>query len=186
MSEEHRAGAEDRPLRGEPLPLDLVNTRWVGDDGPVDLFDRPGGVADWLAEQDLDGEALADPAVAEAPLRQARDALRAVLDAPDDTRAAALLDAVLAHGRVRRGYAVGGPTAQVEVDAPWRPAWTAAAAYLDLLEALPGRIRRCDGAGCVLVFADTSRNGRRRWCSMQACGARAKAADYYRRRTGRG
>lgn len=175
----------DRPLRGEPLPLDLVNTRWVSTDGPVDLFDHPDGVAAWLAEHDLAAD-LTAPASAEQPLRLAREALRAVLEAPDDVDAAALLDAVLESGRVQRGYAPGGPTTQVVVDPAWRPAWTAAAAYLDLIDALPGRIRSCDGAGCVLVFADTSRNGRRRWCSMQACGARAKSADYYRRRTGRG
>lgn len=173
----------DRPLRGEPLPLDLVNTRWADADGPVDLFDAPGGVNAWLAEHHLDAEPAA---AAEAPLRATRDALRAVVERPEDPAAAALLDAVLEHGRVRRGYGPDGPTALADVDTAWLPAWTAAAAYLDLVEELPGRIRRCDGQGCVLVFADTSRNGRRRWCSMQACGARAKAADYYRRRTARG
>ncbi len=45
----------------------------------------------------------------------------------------------------------------------------------------PSLVRRCEGAGCVLVFYDTTRNRSRRWCSMEGCGSRAKAAAYYRR-----
>ena len=36
-------------------------------------------------------------------------------------------------------------------------------------------------ATCVLYFYDTSRNGTRRWCSMQGCGGRAKASRHYAR-----
>jgi predicted RNA-binding Zn ribbon-like protein len=42
-------------------------------------------------------------------------------------------------------------------------------------------VRRCEGTGCVLFFYDTTRNRSRRWCSMEGCGSRAKAAAYYRR-----
>lgn len=37
-----------------------------------------------------------------------------------------------------------------------------------------GRIRQCGAGDCALVFVDTSRPGRRRWCSMERCGNRAK------------
>lgn len=43
-------------------------------------------------------------------------------------------------------------------------------------------IRRCENAACVRFFYDTTKNRRRRWCSMDGCGSRAKAAAYYRRR----
>ena len=43
---------------------------------------------------------------------------------------------------------------------------------------LAGRIRECSAQDCALLFLDTSRAGRRRWCSMAACGARAKMAAY--------
>ena len=43
-------------------------------------------------------------------------------------------------------------------------------------------LRRCENPRCVLYFYDTTRNGRRRWCSMAGCGSRAKAAAYYRRK----
>ena len=42
-------------------------------------------------------------------------------------------------------------------------------------------VRRCENPECVIYFYDTTKNKRRRWCSMDACGSRAKAAAYYRR-----
>ncbi len=39
---------------------------------------------------------------------------------------------------------------------------------------LADRIRVCEADDCGLLFVDTSRPGRRRWCSMQWCGDRQK------------
>jgi predicted RNA-binding Zn ribbon-like protein len=52
---------------------------------------------------------------------------------------------------------------------------------LDLLRETPGRVRECAGERCPVLYLDTSRNRSRRWCSMEVCGSRAKAAAYYRR-----
>jgi predicted RNA-binding Zn ribbon-like protein len=49
-----------------------------------------------------------------------------------------------------------------------------------------GRIRECSAPDCSSVFLDTSRAGRRRWCSMATCGNRQKVAAYRRRRTSPG
>ncbi|NEA33749.1 ABATE domain-containing protein [Streptomyces sp. SID13031] len=35
-------------------------------------------------------------------------------------------------------------------------------------------IRECEDPACTLLFVDTSRGHRRRWCSMNSCGARSK------------
>jgi predicted RNA-binding Zn ribbon-like protein len=44
------------------------------------------------------------------------------------------------------------------------------------------RIRERPGVdGCGWLFYDTSRNGRQRWCSMEACGNRAKGRRHYQR-----
>ncbi|MFI1098439.1 CGNR zinc finger domain-containing protein [Streptomyces sp. NPDC020917] len=40
------------------------------------------------------------------------------------------------------------------------------------------RIRECADPECALLFVDTSRPGRRRWCSSTACGGRARTAAY--------
>lgn len=42
-------------------------------------------------------------------------------------------------------------------------------------------IRQCQSPTCTLYFVDTSRKGDRRWCSMSACGNKAKAAGFRRR-----
>ncbi|QGH32781.1 CGNR zinc finger domain-containing protein [Gracilibacillus salitolerans] len=42
-----------------------------------------------------------------------------------------------------------------------------------------GRIRKCEHEECILYFVDTSKSGKRRWCSMELCGNRKKAAEFY-------
>jgi predicted RNA-binding Zn ribbon-like protein len=44
------------------------------------------------------------------------------------------------------------------------------------------RIRECASPECGLLFVDTSRPGRRRWCASTACGGKARAAAYRHRR----
>ena len=43
-------------------------------------------------------------------------------------------------------------------------------------------VRNCANPTCSLMFIDHSRPGRRRWCSMERCGNRAKTAAYRERR----
>ena len=43
------------------------------------------------------------------------------------------------------------------------------------------KVRECANRQCLWLFVDDSRNGTRRWCSMQACGNRAKARRHYLR-----
>ena len=40
------------------------------------------------------------------------------------------------------------------------------------------RLRICASDTCDWVFYDSSRTGRRRWCDMNTCGNRAKAARH--------
>ena len=47
------------------------------------------------------------------------------------------------------------------------------------------RIRQCAGESCTWLFVDTSRNGKRRWCDMRACGNRAKVHRFRQRGTAR-
>jgi predicted RNA-binding Zn ribbon-like protein len=46
------------------------------------------------------------------------------------------------------------------------------------------RVRECANDRCLWLFLDDSKNGSRRWCSMQACGNRAKAHRHYLRQKG--
>ncbi|MEV6110947.1 CGNR zinc finger domain-containing protein [Streptomyces sp. NPDC052109] len=42
-------------------------------------------------------------------------------------------------------------------------------------------VRECEGDNCPLVYVDTSRGRRRRWCSSEACGNRERVARHRRR-----
>jgi predicted RNA-binding Zn ribbon-like protein len=157
---------QQRPLVGEPLALDLVDTLWDGGDQLAD----PDGVAAWLAGHGyLVGSVEA--------LVEARTALRAALERGERDG----LNAVLARGTRTPVLRAGGPGEDVAVDPLWRPAWDAAVDYLRLLRDRPDRIRTCARPSCVLWFHDVSRNGTRRWCAMEVCGNRAKAGRYYER-----
>jgi predicted RNA-binding Zn ribbon-like protein len=39
-------------------------------------------------------------------------------------------------------------------------------------------IRQCGGESCTIVFLDRTKSHKRRWCSMAACGNRAKVAAF--------
>ncbi|MFJ6796642.1 CGNR zinc finger domain-containing protein [Streptomyces sp. NPDC091268] len=178
---------DPRPLTGEPVALDLLNTRWMSDGELADLFagalglTRLEGLAIWLRTTGLDDRFRAD-APTLVHLLTAREALARAVAHPEDAGARSLVDSVLEHGRIRATLTAEGPGERAEfADPAWGPAWTAARDYLDLLGGAPDRIRKCASDRCVLHFHDTSRNGTRRWCSMASCGNRAKASRHYAR-----
>jgi predicted RNA-binding Zn ribbon-like protein len=76
-------------------------------------------------------------------------------------------------GSVVVSLAAGAPGAQLRIDI--------AAATMDIFRHDPGRVRRCAGPTCVLLFLDVSKSGRRRWCDMAVCGNRAKVAAHHAR-----
>jgi predicted RNA-binding Zn ribbon-like protein len=60
--------------------------------------------------------------------------------------------------------------------------WPVTQSAADLLTSEDlGRVRACASASCGWLFLDTSKNRSRRWCSMEACGNRAKARRHYAR-----
>ena len=179
---------------GERLAVDFLNTV-VEQGGRVDdLLERPGAVAAWaraarvLRGGDLQFGGLARPHAVRA-LRNFREELRRGLVAWAATsafspRLLSLLNRSLAedpeivtlivrHGAVitRREHG-GDPLARLY------GALARSAAEM-LQHDTPGRLRKC--AWCRLMFYDVSKAGRRRWCSMQLCGARAKARAFRQR-----
>ncbi|WP_406000853.1 CGNR zinc finger domain-containing protein [Streptomyces sp. NBC_00829] len=175
------AMSDPRPLTGEPVSLDLLNTRWTRDGTRQDLLTGTDGLQIWLKANGLDTRFSADDATLERTLA-ARDALAALVASPGDKDALRRVDEVLDHGRIRATLDAGGPGEEAEfADPAWGPGWTAARGHLDLLRTAPDRIRVCAHEACVLHFFDTSRNGTRRWCSMALCGNRAKASRHYAR-----
>lgn len=60
------------------------------------------------------------------------------------------------------------------------PRIAAACAHL-IAEADFRYVRNCEGPTCTMYFLDVSKNHKRRWCTMEVCGNRAKAAAYRKR-----
>lgn len=168
---------DPRPHLGEPLALDLLNTRYISADGPQDLLTDVAGLRQWLADNTLD--LPADEATLKAVISARQAILRAVKGETVED-----LNAVLDHGRIRRLLTADGPATEPDVAHPeWLPAWLAADNLLHLLATAPDRIKQCAHPHCVLFFYDTSKNGTRRWHSMTTCGNRAKATRHYARKT---
>jgi predicted RNA-binding Zn ribbon-like protein len=170
-----------RPLTGEPLALDLVDTEWRKDGELNDLLATRAGHQQWLSERDL--RAPATPAARRA-LLEARRAIRGVLEQPDDPAGHAALDRILARGRIRLRVDATGDHEQVEIAADWRVPWLAVRNLLSLRDQHATRVRNCANPACVLWFLDATRSGTRRWCSMATCGNRLKARRHYQRRVG--
>ncbi|OLF19301.1 CGNR zinc finger domain-containing protein [Actinophytocola xanthii] len=178
----HVTTTDPRPLTGEPLALDLLNTRWIDHGVRHDLLATVDGLATWLRSAGLAGDVTPDRQTLDV-LLAVRDTLWTLVTGDDDSGTArAALNRTLGHGWLRRSLGPTGPETAVETDPPGQlPAWLAAADYLRLLEENPARLRRCANPDCVLHFYDVSKNGNRRWCSMAGCGNRAKASRHYQR-----
>jgi predicted RNA-binding Zn ribbon-like protein len=97
----------------------------------------------------------------------------------------ATLQTELAATRVRLELAVtpAGTVDETLPVEPELPLWRVALSARELLLTLPcRRLRICAGNECGWLFLDSSKAGRRRWCSMADCGNRAKARRHYARR----
>jgi predicted RNA-binding Zn ribbon-like protein len=168
-----------RPLAGEPLAMDLLNTVWMSQGAPVDVLTDPADVQAWLDLEGIDARATES---VRAALVRARSAIRAHAETPTSETARSALNEVLRWGFRRPVLSVDGVSSEHLVEDPARwAAWLAASNYVDLLARGPDRIRQCAHEACVLWFYDDSTRGGRRWCSMAGCGNRAKAARHYAR-----
>ncbi|MGW1723236.1 CGNR zinc finger domain-containing protein [Streptomyces sp. NPDC002306] len=73
-----------------------------------------------------------------------------------------------------------------ELDGPPDCAALLAAVARDCVELLTDPVaraglRQCEGDNCPIVYLDTSRGRRRRWCSSEVCGNRERVARHRRR-----
>jgi predicted RNA-binding Zn ribbon-like protein len=173
-------------LAGRPA-LDFVNTRRERWWRNVETLVTPDDLAEWVVQAGLVSDA--PPVDTELLLcaRELREAISLVTDAvvkrtaPDD-RAMSSIEAWLPDGRLPEHF--GAP------DGGWPPILSAGApAHLgryalgllarDAAQMLGTeqreRVRVCASQTCSARFYDRSRNGQRRWCSMQGCGNVAKA-----------
>ncbi len=202
---DERVALSEQRLLGGRLSLDFANTvdprhgkrphellassadlvRWAAHAGAIDAHDMDR-LFDYARRQPRAAAAVLDAA------HRLRDELYRVFSSV----AAALPPAPPDLEALNRGHATAMVHARVVVTSDgyrweWddkppelgRVLWPVVRDAADLLtRGRLERIRECPGAdGCGWLFYDTSRNGRRRWCSMEGCGNRSKARRHYRR-----
>lgn len=189
------------------LCLDFVNTRyWRGTPRPsesLDGFDalqnwlRQSGVVDAATAERLQALPAADASAAQRLLQDALDAreslygllqaLAAALPVPVPALAALAQRVAAAPPRDRlvlTSQAIGWRVAMRRPDAAevLAPVWWSAG---DLALASGRlRLRCCANPQCGWLFLDDSKSGTRRWCSMSACGNRAKVQRHAQRQRG--
>ena len=178
------------PRRGGHLALDFVNTidPRHGDERVEYLGDYCALVewAAWVGVLDERDDLLAAAGSREATAvhRRAlrlREGLYALLRPAHDGGAAAAVTRELRQAAAHASLRPSGTGYEVvfEGDGLDRMLWPVvrSAAELAASPALR-RVRECAGVDCGWLFLDTSKAGRRRWCSMEVCGNRAKARRY--------
>jgi len=176
----------DIKLLGGAPALDFVNTvdPLVGTDG-VDAVASPSALAAWGVHAGL----TATPAAITRAEVERAHAVRAVLTrifvavaSGDRPAAADLADFTGAYATAlgaARLRAVDGRfafAASAGADAILLPVLESARTLLTSDQVR--RVRQCPADDCGWLFVDTSRNGTRRWCRMDGCGAKAKMRRY--------
>jgi predicted RNA-binding Zn ribbon-like protein len=165
-------------IGGRPS-LDLCNTTAAG----AELFGEPDDVIAWLVEAGLGTPERAPVARDLERVRQLRTELRGAFLMRDAEAIADLVADWLREtpGRLAVDRTSMRPSFCPEVSTCRCLLVPALLDALDLARDGIERVRECAAPDCTYIYADTSRNGSRRWCAMERCGSRAKAHAYYTR-----
>ncbi len=173
---------------GNDLSLDLINTRVMFEGEMVDLIEARDRLDAWLNEVSNVTPVKHWTASDIAALHALRDACQSVLHAQFSGAQANPRDLGLINSHLKEigaashltqtvnGFAMAADNANLSPRAFLAKVVQSFATLLT--ETDPKRIRECAHDQCVLVFKDISKSGRRRWCSMETCGNRAKAATF--------
>ncbi len=192
---------DDRRVASIETTLDFLNTDELdGSARPVEHLSTLDDASAWLVEHGLlrpeEARSLASVSATRrdhllAHIRAARGALREVVDSivagrPANASAVGTVNALLRAQSVVELVLTDGAlaTRRRHLGDPLEDALAGLAGPLvgAIAAGETDRLRICANNGCRWVFEDTSRTGRRRWCSMASCGNRAKAARHRARR----
>ncbi|WP_409471874.1 CGNR zinc finger domain-containing protein [Streptomyces sp. HC307] len=184
--------SEAVPLTGEPLALDLVNTRPTAGDllaTPGDLRSWWGLQADRLPDEAPQEVTAADLAAVHAVrehtaraldhVRRGDEPLAADLEALNQAQRAAPAINELAWN----GSAVAATRRRDGSPGRRLAAHLAEAAAELLVDPAVTKIRECEADDCVMLFL--AAHPRRRWCSAARCGNRMRVARHYQRHKAR-
>ncbi|CAM5580414.1 Zf-CGNR multi-domain protein OS=Streptomyces alboniger OX=132473 GN=CP975_33010 PE=4 SV=1 [Streptomyces alboniger] len=175
------------------LCLELLTTGGPGEFRRYEVLHAPADLAAWAERSRLTPTPTLQVSEADvADARRLRDALFRVttaraLDEPPDPADIATVNEAAARPPLTPAIGPDGRRAHPETAGGAALLATVARDAVDLLTGpLAHRIRMCASGNCYLVFVDTSRPGRRRWCSMEHCGNLHKVRTLRARRSEEG
>jgi len=182
---------DGKPFRFDPgaLCLELLTTGGPGRFARYEVLREPADLMAWVERSRLPGGL--ELSVSREELEAARTLRDALFLATADRAQGRPLDP--RHLAVVNAAAAEAPlVARIEADGRrgWAPGGTGtrllSTVARDAVDLFTGpyahRIRECGAHDCYLLFVDTSRPGRRRWCAMEHCGNRHKARTHRARR----
>lgn len=177
--------SDTRPLRDGPLSIDLLNTRWGPAGHTTDWFDDADAVRFFVSKYGTEIKPGQVDATRQS-LTEARSLVKDVLDSDGEFDAGTVVavNAALAQAEVALSADGAGVTIS-DSDPVHAVSIEAVVDAIGVHNDRPDRIRQCEHDQCTLWFFDISKAGRRRWCSMDQCGNRAKAQRHYKRSSGR-
>ncbi|MCI0446007.1 CGNR zinc finger domain-containing protein [bacterium] len=184
------------------LSLDFLNTQIVDDGKSKDLLNNFEDFVEWAeavkllepvqAEKlihDWDGQSETKKFFIE--LKEFRRVLREMVEAITKIKAVKPSTIKMINSVLNQGYGYHELVKtesgfekrfRTNFDKPQQLLIPIAESAADLISyGNPKNLRKCESSTCILYFYDTTKNHRRRWCSMNACGNRAKAAAFYKR-----
>ena len=164
----------------------FVNTRQVR--RGADLLSDTAGTAEWFAHEGLAPSALRVTRRDVARAVELREALRAVLAAHNGggsvpAQATRTLDAAAARARLRLHFDDDGGASLVPEAAGADGALGRLLSIVhdSIAQGTWSRLKACREPECEWAFYDHTKNHSGAWCSMQACGNRAKARAFRER-----
>ncbi|MBX2855360.1 MAG: CGNR zinc finger domain-containing protein [Rhodobacteraceae bacterium] len=166
--------SDGHPLRlvGGRIALDFLNTAdWSG--GGAVVHEKLACLDDvkiWAEAQELGGAGIGGDLAALHALRA--DLRQAFLAAEEDAQIRLL-------GEV--DFDGGGTVSALPLEA----LITISALSILSDKRERRRLKQCPAENCGWLFIDETKNSRRRWCSMESCGNKAKASRHYARSKGR-
>ncbi|MFF4347810.1 CGNR zinc finger domain-containing protein [Streptomyces sp. NPDC001530] len=178
---------DGKPFRFDPgaLCLELLTTGGPGEFARHEMLHEPADLVAWAKRSRL--PAGFELFVTQTELEGARTLRDALFLVTADRAHGRPLNPV--HVAVVNAAAAEPPlVARIEPDGTrgWAPGATGtrllSTVARDAVDLFTGpharRIRECGAHDCYLLFVDTSRPGRRRWCAMEHCGNRHKARTH--------
>ncbi|MEU4829432.1 ABATE domain-containing protein [Streptosporangium sp. NPDC023615] len=184
-------GTELPILGTEPLAVELANTLYGSGEERIDFLRTARRIDEWFASVSAEHGVTAPAAMGRDAerVRTLRDCVHSLLSAavdertPDEASVERLNGfAAAAPTHLRLDWTgAGGPVSR------WRDTTVGGTAVLGriatcCIELLTGpeagKVRRCQGPGCSLIFMKS--HPRRRWCHP-SCGHRDRQARYHRR-----